>query len=66
MKIHIAYKNVSMHLSACICVFVLVVGSLVLWMISRCKIHLCVYVLLMLWSVQISVLARSVAGIKMF
>jgi len=66
MKIHIAYKNVSMHLSACICVLVLVVGSLLLSMISCCKIRLCVYIFLMLWSFQISVLARSVAGIKMF
>lgn len=65
-KIHIAHKNVSMLLSACIYMFVLVVGSLALWMTSCCKNHLCIYIFLMLWSVLISVLARSVAGIKMF
>lgn len=62
MQVHIANKNVSVHLSACICVFVFVVESLVLWMVSHCKINLCIYVLLM----QISVLAGSVTGIKMF
>lgn len=66
MKVHIAHKNISMHLSACVCMFVLVGGSLTLWMTSCCKNHLCIYILLMLWSVLISVLARSVPGIKMF
>lgn len=62
MKIHIPYKNVIVYLAACICVFVLVVGILVLWMISCCKIHLCICVSLMLWSVQISILAELGLG----